>query len=152
MYINEAFEKAAKEGKFYSDGLMRYLTNGGSLQEREDVPDRIKEIFITAPEVSPEEHVLMQAAFQPNIDSGISKTINMAHDATVQDVWDAYMLAWEEDCKGITVYREGSRDKEVLVKGTQSVDGFQCCENPSIIYQDGCHKCQRCDWSACEIA
>ena len=152
VYINEAFEKAAKEGKFYSDGLMRYLTNGGSLQEREDVPDRIKEIFITAPEVSPEEHVLMQAAFQPNIDSGISKTINMAHDATVQDVWDAYMLAWEEDCKGITVYREGSRDKEVLVKGTQSVDEFQCCENPSIIYQDGCHKCQRCDWSACEIA
>ena len=68
VYINEAFEKAAKEGKFYSDGLMRYLTNGGSLQEREDVPDRIKEIFITAPEVSPEEHVLMQAAFQPNID------------------------------------------------------------------------------------
>ena len=152
VYINSYFEQAAKDGGFYSEGLMQYLANGGSLQDRAEVPQNIKELYITAPELTPEEHVLMQAAFQPAVDSGISKTINMPNYATVQDVWDTYMLAWKEDCKGITVYREGSRDKEVLVKGTQSVDGFQCCENPSIIYQDGCHKCQRCDWSACEIA
>lgn len=152
VYINSYFEQAAKDGGFYSEGLMQYLANGGSLQDRAEVPQNIRELYITAPELTPEEHVLMQAAFQPAVDSGISKTINMPNYATVQDVWDTYMLAWKEECKGITVYREGSRDKEVLVKGTQSVDEFQCCENPSIIYQDGCHKCQRCDWSACEIA
>ena len=83
------------------------------MQDRPDVPDDVKEIYITSPELTPAEHVEMQAAFQPYVDSGISKTINMPHEATEQDVYDTYMLAWKTDCKGITVYRAGSREKEI---------------------------------------
>jgi ribonucleoside-diphosphate reductase alpha chain len=79
-----------------------------------DIPDKWKAILRTAPEIAPEWHVRMQAAFQKYIDSGVSKTINMPNSATVQDVRDAYMLAWRLGCKGITVYRAGSREKEVL--------------------------------------
>ena len=148
-YINKYFEQVAKDRGFYSERLMKFLIQGGSIQERQEVPDDVKEVFITAPEIDPDYHVRMQSAFQRQVDSGISKTINMAHDASVQDVMDTYMLAWLEECKGITVYREGSREKEVLVKGTEE---FKCCDNPTIIHQDGCEKCQNCDWSACLVA
>ena len=153
VYKNKYFEQEAKERDFYSEELMQYLIDGGSLQDREDVPNDVKALYITAPEISPEDHVKMQAAFQPQVDSGISKTINMPNDATVQDVYDTYMLAWKEHCKGITVYRAGSREKEVLVKGTTNEEiEFDCCDKPHIIYESGCHKCLTCDWSACEIA
>ena len=153
VYTNKYFEKEAKERGFYSEELMQYLADGGSLQDRDEVPDDVKALYITAPEISPEDHVKMQAVFQPAVDSGISKTINLPNDATVQDIYDTYMLAWKENCKGITVYRAGSREKEVLVKGTDiGQETFDCCEKPNIIFESGCHKCLTCDWSACEIA
>lgn len=153
VYTNPYFEREAIDRDFYSENLMEYLAEGGSLQDRPDVPDDIKEIYITSPELTPAEHVEMQAAFQPYVDSGISKTINMPYEATEQDVYDTYMLAWKTDCKGITVYRAGSREKEILVKGAKTEKIiFDCCENPNIIYESGCHKCLSCDWSACEIA
>ena len=151
-YVNELFEADAKENGFYSEELMEYLANGGSLQDREEVPSWAKELYRTAPEIAPEDHVKMQASFQPYVDSGISKTINFANDATIEDVKAAYLNAHELGCKGITVYRAGSREKEVLVKGTQEAETFDCCDNPNIIYESGCHKCLTCDWSACEIA
>ena len=133
--------------------MLEFLSGGGSLQDRDDIPDDVKALYITAPEISPEDHVKMQAVFQPAVDSGISKTINLPNDATVQDIYDTYMLAWKENCKGITVYRAGSREKEVLVKGADiSQETFDCCEKPNIIFESGCHKCLTCDWSACEIA
>ena len=92
---------------------MDYLAEGGSLETVPDVPDWIKAVYTTAPDISPEDHVLMQSAFQKSCDSGISKTINFANSATKQDVEDAYLLAWKEGCKGITVYRAGSLFKEV---------------------------------------
>jgi len=140
-----------KKWDFYSDDLMNDLAGGGSLQDREDVPDWIKKIYITAPEISPQDHVLMQAAFQDYVDSGISKTINFATSATVQDIEEAYMLAWRERCKGITVYRVGSREKEVLVKGS-SLDETRCCDDPHLIMQEGCQSCKNCGWSACLVA
>ena len=113
----------------------------------------------------------MQSAFQSSCDSGISKTINFSNSATIEDVEDAYMLAWKEGCKGITVYRAGSREKEVLVKGNQekaeqpTLDGFEieealinkpthikCCNNPNVVFADGCETCKTCGWSACLIA
>ena len=97
----------------------------------------------------------MQAAFQESVDSGISKTINFANSATLKDVEDAYMLAWTTGCKGITVYRAGSRDKEVLVKGNADSNtdaALDCCENPNIVYESGCHTCKTCGWSACLVA
>tara|TARA_R110000824_G_scaffold273282_2_gene461763 strand:+ start:3139 stop:5046 length:1908 start_codon:yes stop_codon:yes gene_type:complete len=152
-YANKYFEHDAKEHGFQSDELMDYLANGGSLQTREDVPQWAKNLYLTAPEIAPEDHVLMQAAFQQHVDSGISKTINFDNSATVQDVEDSYKLAWRTGCKGITVYRAGSRDKEVLVKGTtDTLEDSKCCEAPQLIMQDGCQSCKTCGWSACLVA
>ena len=149
-YTNKYFEQIAKDRGFYSEYLMDYLAKGGSIQGKKDIPEDVQEIFITAPEISPDYHVRMQSAFQRHVDSGISKTINMPNEATVEDVMGTYKLAWLEECKGITVYREGSREKEVLVKGTHSSE--PCCEKPNLVHQDGCEKCLNCDWSACLVA
>ena len=173
-YVNKYFEADARKHGFYSEDLMDYLAEGGSLESVPDLPDWVKAVYATAPEISPEDHVLMQASFQKHCDSGISKTINFANSATVEDVENAYMLAWEEGCKGITVYRAGSREKEVLVKGNKekaeqpTLDGFElenqlinedvalpehnCCDNPNIIFESGCHTCKVCGWSACVIS
>ena len=117
LYVDEGFKEAAVEGGFHSDDLMEYLADGGSLQERDDVPGWAKRVFVTAADISPEMHVRMQAAFQDSVDAAISKTINFPNSASEDDVRSAYMLAWELACKGITVYRAGSREAEVLTAG-----------------------------------
>ena len=120
IYVDTCFENAAQEGGFYSEDLMNYLADGGSLQEREDVPEWARKVFVTSADISPEMHVRMQAAFQESVDAAISKTINFPNSATQDDVRSAYMLAWELGCKGITVYRAGSREEEVLTIGTDA--------------------------------
>ncbi len=158
-YVNEQFEKDAKDFGFYSEELMAYLAGGGLLKDRNEVPQWVKNVYITAPEISPDAHVLMQATFQRHVDSGISKTINFASSATIEDVADSYMAAWENSCKGITVYRNGSREKEVLVTGhaqNKQLPLFETgpcgCEKPNIIKESGCETCKTCGWSACDIA
>ena len=156
-YVNKYFEETAKKEGFYSEELMSYLAGGGSLQDRIDVPESVKEVYRTAPEISPKDHVLMQASFQKYVDSGISKTINFPNSATIEDVEDAYLLAWKSKCKGITVYRAGSREKEVLVKGTKEKQlemdlRVACCNNPNVVMESGCETCKSCGWSACVIA
>ncbi len=123
IYVDRAFERAAREGGFYSEELMEYLADGGSIQDRDDVPDWAKRTFVTASDISPEYHVRMQGAFQESVDSGISKTINFPNSATERDVETAYLLAWRLGCKGITVYRAGSREYEVLTAGTEQAAG-----------------------------
>ena len=152
-YVNPYFEQVAKDEGFYSEELMDALGNGASLQEMEEVPDWIKEVYITSPEISAEDHVNMQAAFQAWVDSGISKTINFSSDATIEDVKEAYLIAWNTGCKGITVYRNGSREKEVLVTGTKDTKPVTCgCESPMIVQESGCMSCKNCGWSACEVS
>ena len=149
-YVNESFERIAKEEGFYSETLMDELSNGKSLDDFEDIPLWVKQVYITAPQISAEKHVAMQAAFQPWVDSGISKTINFSNEATLEDVYTAYLEAWKLGCKGITIYRNGSRTKEVLVSGHIEA---QCeCDNPIIVAEGGCISCKKCGWSACEIA
>ncbi len=116
-YADANLERVAKERGFYSEELLDALSNGESLQDIDDVSDDVKSLFHVASNISPRDHVLMQAAFQESVDAGISKTINFPNSATKQDVEDAYMLAWKRACKGITVYRAGSREKEVLTAG-----------------------------------
>lgn len=118
FYVDKNFERISKERGFYSEDLLEHLSDGGSLQDRDDVPEDVKRLFHVASDISPRDHVLMQAAFQESTDAGISKTVNFPNEATQEDVEDAYLLAWETHCKGITVYRAGSRDKEVLTTGT----------------------------------
>ena len=118
FYIDKNFESVAHERGFYSEDLMEFLANGGSLQDREDVPEDVRDLFHVSSDISPEFHVRMQAAFQESVDAGISKTINFPNEATLEDVETAYLMSWDLKCKGITVYRAGSRDKEVLTSGT----------------------------------
>ena len=117
LYIDSNFERVAREDGFYSDELMEYLADGGSIQEKDDVPEWVREVFVTAADISPQDHVRMQAVFQESVDAGISKTINFPNSATREDVETAYRLAWKLGCKGITVYRAGSREVEVLTSG-----------------------------------
>ena len=113
---NPYFEAVATHEGFYSQELMEQLVEKGSL-ETLDVPQGVKEIFRTSHDITPEWHVRMQGAVQRHTDNSVSKTINFPHAATVDDVSKAYMLAYQLDCKGITVYRDGSKAGQVLSTG-----------------------------------
>jgi ribonucleoside-diphosphate reductase alpha chain len=115
--VNPLFkERAMKEG-FYSDELMKRIADKGSIQGMEDVPDHIQKLFVTAHDVSPEWHVGMQAAFQRHTHNAVSKTVNFPNSATKEDISQAYRLAYDLGCKGVTVYRDGSREAQVLSTG-----------------------------------
>lgn len=114
VVVDPMFEKVAKEEGFYSKELMRKISKKGSVQGMEEVPDHIQKIFVTALDISPEWHIRMQAVFQKYVDNAVSKTVNFPNSATTKDIKKVYMLAYELDCKGVTVYRDGSRDIQVL--------------------------------------
>lgn len=118
VYVNPRMEEAAKAGGWYSPELMAKLNEGGHLQDIAGIPDRAKRVFVTAHEIPVEAHVRMQAAFQEWTDNAVSKTINMPNEATVDDVKQTYQLAYQLKCKGITIYRDGSRNVAVLNTGT----------------------------------
>jgi len=114
--VNEDFVAMAKAGGWYGDELMERIAKTGTINHPE-VPAKVKEIFRTANEIPAEWHIRMQASFQQHCDSAISKTTNFAHTATVDDVRTIYELAYDLKCKGVTVYRDGSRDGQVLSTG-----------------------------------
>ncbi|MHA1596797.1 MAG: adenosylcobalamin-dependent ribonucleoside-diphosphate reductase [Candidatus Asgardarchaeia archaeon] len=115
--MNPLFEEIAKHRGFYSEELMKKVSEKGSIQDIEGIPEDVKELFMTAHDIDPEWHVKMQAAFQLYTDNAVSKTINLRHDATVEDVKNSYLLAYELGCKGITIYRDRSKRTQVLFKG-----------------------------------
>ncbi|MBU4001180.1 MAG: adenosylcobalamin-dependent ribonucleoside-diphosphate reductase, partial [Proteobacteria bacterium] len=112
--VNPYFEAVAHEHGFYSKELMDHIANCGSIQGIESIPADIKAVFVTSHDISPEWHVRMQAAFQKHTDNAVSKTVNLPHDATVQDVRRVYDLAYDLGCKGVTIYRDGSKSRQVL--------------------------------------
>jgi ribonucleoside-diphosphate reductase alpha chain len=117
--VNPYFEEAAKKGGVYSPELMKQLAEGKRLKDIEEVPEEIKKLFVTAHDISPEWHVKMQAVFQKFTDSAVSKTVNFPHEATPGDVAKVYMLAYQEGLKGITIYRDRSRESQVLTVGEE---------------------------------
>ena len=119
-YLVSDFVRIAKARGFLTDELISAIAAGQPLQTIEGVPQDVKDLFHVASDISPEDHVMMQAAFQESVDAAISKTVNFPYDATKDDVRDAYLMAWKSGCKGITIYRDGSRDVQVYVKGTKS--------------------------------
>ncbi len=114
--VNEDFVMIAKKEGWYSTDLMERIAKEGHIHF-DEVPERWRRVFVTAHDITPEWHVRMQAAFQENCDSAISKTTNFPHAATPEDVRAIYELAYELKCKGVTVYRDGSRDNQVLSTG-----------------------------------
>jgi ribonucleoside-diphosphate reductase alpha chain len=118
MEVNPIFEEVAKHKGFYSEELMKEIARRGSVRGLAAVPDDIQATFATAHDVAPTWHVRMQAAFQKHVDNAVSKTVNFPKDATPQQVEEVYLLAYQSGCKGVTVYRDGSRAAQVLNIGT----------------------------------
>lgn len=117
LEVNPNFEKTAKERGFWSRELLERIADKGSLHDFDEVPEDVKSVFVTAHDITPMEHIAMQAAFQKHVDNAVSKTVNFPNNATQKDVEEAYLLAYNLGCKGVTVYRDGSRDEQVLSTG-----------------------------------
>ena len=164
LEINPIFEKYAKENGFYSDELMKKIAQTGSIVHIDNISDEAKKIFVTAHDVSPYWHVKMQAAFQLHTDNAVSKTVNFEEHATRKDIEDTYILAYENNLKGITVYRNNSRQfqpmnletkpkEEKVVEEynpTGEIKTVKCpeCGN-EIQMAEGCFVCPNCGYSGC---
>ena len=130
--VNPQFEKVAREQGFYSEELMRRIAEHGTIQDLEEIPEEVRKVFVTAHDISPEVHVEMQAAFQRHTDNAVSKTVNFPNSATVEDVEKVFMLAYKLDCKGVTIYRDGSRDRQVLSTGKKDAEASTPAEDKKV--------------------
>ena len=163
---NDVFGNYAKEHGFYSDSLMKQILKDGTIMHNDDVPKDAKAIFVTAHDISPYWHVKMQSAFQLHTDNAVSKTVNFEENATLNDIEDAYILAYNENLKGITVYRNNSRLTQPMnleKKDTPKIEEFISNENQvdkederkcpecgsTINMAEGCFVCPNCGFSGC---
>jgi ribonucleoside-diphosphate reductase alpha chain len=115
--VNPIFEELAKKEGFYSEELMQKIAEHGTVHDIAEVPEKVRNVFVTAHDITPEIHITMQASFQKHTDNAVSKTVNFPNTATIEDVEKVYRLAYETNCKGVTIYRDGSRDEQVLSTG-----------------------------------
>jgi ribonucleoside-diphosphate reductase alpha chain len=173
-YVVPELEEELKRRKLYSKKLIEKIAqNHGSVQGLNEIPKDMQKVFVTAHDIRPEGHVRIQGAFQKYADNAVSKTINFANHATIQDVKDAYMLAWKLGCKGITIYRDGSKDDQVLNTGikestskkeeiklesklkdaSENLLGDTICPECKghVVHEGGCATCRDCGWSECKI-
>lgn len=152
--LNKSFERIAKREGFYSDALIAHLARHGTLHGAPNVPEKWQRIFVTAHDVSPEYHIKMQAVFQKYTDNAVSKTINFPNTASGEEVKNAYISAYKLGCKGLTVYRDGSRQEQVLNVGHAKVDGEVCPKcNVKMESKEGCSICPKCGYSSkCSLA
>lgn len=118
LVCNDFLVEKLKEAGVYSEALMHRVAEEGTLAHIPEIPAEIRRVFVCAHDISPEWHIRIQAAFQKYTDNAVSKTINFPNSATREEVKEAYMLAYKLGCKGTTVYRDGSRDSQVLTTGT----------------------------------
>lgn len=185
-YINKYFEKELAES-LWADGdhehkvrdrIVREVAGLGSVASISGVPEEVKSVYRTAHDISPEWHVKMQAAWQLYTDNAVSKTINFPHTATIEDVENAYISAWKMGCKGITIYRDGSKDVQILSVGSSQPSSVKapagniiqskikmetlkdrtkkhqadaCPEcGGKLVVEEGCAKCYGCGYSVCQ--
>ena len=165
LEVNPIFKQYAIENGFYSEELMKQIAKTGSIAHIENIPDEAKHIFVTAHDVSPYWHVKMQSAFQLHTDNAVSKTVNFEEHATRKDIEDTYILAYENNLKGITVYRNNSRQFQPMNLETKPKKEEKIVEeyNPSgeiktvkcpecgneIQMAEGCFICPNCGYSGC---
>jgi len=173
--INPELEGALKQAGVFVEGMMDEIIESGTIGHMENIPRKIRDVFTTAHDLTYREHLEMQAVFQKYTDNAVSKTINMSHHCTVNDVEDAFKLAWRLGCKGMTIYRDGSRHEQVLNvggvdkkptfsdtqsrpavppptgkgKGKRMEDCPQC--GAKVTYAEGCISCLSCGFSACSV-
>jgi ribonucleoside-diphosphate reductase alpha chain len=114
LEVNPYFEEVANDRRCYSRELMDEIAREGSIKKFKQIPKDVRRLFVTAHDISPDWHIRMQAAFQKYTDNAVSKTVNLPQDATVEDVKQVYNLAYELGCKGVTIYRDGSKENQVL--------------------------------------
>ncbi|MCK5107969.1 MAG: adenosylcobalamin-dependent ribonucleoside-diphosphate reductase, partial [Nanoarchaeota archaeon] len=172
FYIDKFFKKDLEKAGIYSEDLMKKIINQGSIQHIEGIPESLKHNYVVAHDISPEYHLKMQAAFQRHIDNAVSKTVNFPHSATMEDVNEVYMQAFKLGCKGVTIYRDGSKDLQVLnlninIKKEKDKDiekevekekpkkkGKDNCPEcgGKLVFQEGCAKCPSCGFSFCSAA
>lgn len=134
--VNPVFEKIAKERSFYSVKLLEKIAKTGSVQDIKEIPKDVKRLFVTALDIKPEWHVSMQAVFQKYTDNAVSKTINLPTNSKINDVKKIYGMVWKLKCKGITVYRYGSKPEQVLYIGETNKKSKYVLAEPE--YAGGC--------------
>lgn len=170
--VNNKLEELLKEEGIQVDNLFeRIFENHGSIQHIDEIPNHIKKLFLTAHEIHWKDHLKMQAAWQKYIDNAITKTINLSSDTTIDTVGQAYMMAWELGCKGVTIYRDRSKSSQVIEFGNNNGDdirknikkqkeksfrelvgGDTCPECSSTLTEsEGCVKCISCGFSLCML-
>jgi ribonucleoside-diphosphate reductase alpha chain len=138
ILVNKYFESVAKREGFYSEELMKTVADQGTVVGLEEIPEKWQEVFRSAQDIKPEDHIRMQGILQQNgVDSSISKTINLPNSATREEVKLAYIMGYKSGCKGLTVYRDGSRDSQVLNSSSSVSDK----EKTAIVSSNG--QCKR---------
>jgi ribonucleoside-diphosphate reductase alpha chain len=152
--VNPAFRAAAEARGVWTEELGAALAAAGTVRHLDAVSDDLRALFVTAHDLSVDAHVRTQAAFQRHVHAAVSKTINLRHDATPADVHHAYRLAYDLGCKGITVYRDKSRERQVLQVGRDAAEGGAerpaCPEcGAALLVAARCSMCRSCGWSAC---
>ncbi len=169
QYVNKHLRKALEDEGIFSTELMDKIIKAGSVAKVPEIPVKLRTVFATSMDISADDHILMQAAFQRECDNSISKTINFPNDATREDCLAGFIKAWQNGCKGCTVYRDGSRFLQVLNLNTTKdegtsesdgdptpklvVSGSECPDCPAtLVRSEGCVSCRSCGYSACERA
>ncbi len=122
LEVNSVLKEELERRGLYSEALMKRIAKEGSIAHIEEIPEDIRRVFVSSHDISPEDHIRMQAAFQKYTDNAVSKTVNFSHAATKEDVAEVYKLAFRLGCKGVTIYRDGSRDEQVLNIGKVNKD------------------------------
>ena len=114
FYIDGNLKDALKENKIYKEEIIDSIVNRTSIRKIRDIPLKLRKVFTVAHDIAPEWHINMQAAFQESVDNAISKTVNFPNRTTMKDIEKVYLHAWKSNCKGITIYRDGSRSNQVV--------------------------------------